>query len=73
MKNKPPIGRELPPKFKHMIDVGATRKFSWKERIQILIGYRADISVAIICEHLPGKFTPKVQLDLTPELSKTKN
>lgn len=70
-------GRFLPPAFKHEMSFDATRKFTWRERILILLGQEAEIQIRVITEHRPGQFAPEVRLfvdrdDIKPLPTKNK-
>lgn len=58
----------MPEKFNSMMDLSAYRKFTMKERLQILFGYRAVISVRIFARHSPGAITSDIQLRTTKEI-----
>jgi hypothetical protein len=47
-------GRVLPPAFRHITEVDWNRRFSWKERLQILFGYTLNVMVRIPSLHKPG-------------------
>jgi len=67
MKKKP-IGRVMPPQFKNVLDIGFHRQFTMCERIKILLGFNVNITMAVACEHSPGKFQPVMDLSLTPAI-----
>lgn len=67
LKNPNP-GRVLPPNFKFGGTFAFQRKFTWKERLQIAIGYTAKITMTIAMEHSPGKWDTRMVLETTKEL-----
>lgn len=64
-----PKGRVLPPSYKFLITENFFRYFTWKERLQILIGYRALIKLQMCVEHSPGKHQSSLELETSKELT----
>ena len=59
--NKAPrYERVLPTKMKEVIHLEFFRKFTWRERLKILIGYNVRNSLEIQTQHCAGKITPKM-------------
>lgn len=48
-------GRPLKPSFRHVIEFDWNRTFSWKERLQILLGYSFNVMIRIPTLHKPGE------------------
>jgi hypothetical protein len=67
MSKQPERGREMPPAYKHVLELSFHRKLSRKERLKLVAGFDLKLSLAIACEHKPGKFHPKLELELTKE------
>lgn len=68
MKTKKPVGKPLPPKFKHKVECDYFRKFTWKERIQILMGKNARLLLVVVSEHSTGKYDAALDFKLTYDL-----
>lgn len=68
MKNKPPVGRILPPKFKHVMEVAFHRRLTLKERLQIAVGYNLILQFSARIEYSPGKWEPTASLITSPVL-----
>lgn len=64
-KSKRPVGTPVPIKFKKIMRADFFRKFTWKERLQILLGYRAVITFRVMTEHSPGRFQTECNLSTT--------
>lgn len=62
MKNNYPAGRIIPPPAKFDIQQVWHRKLTWKERLQILIGYNLTINLSIKCQYNPGVVEPTMGL-----------
>lgn len=69
LKNPKP-GLEVPPRYKFNIELDSYRRFTMAERLKILFGYRAVISVNILTCHSPGQYEPSVSLSLTGDIIK---
>jgi hypothetical protein len=67
MPKQPERGRVLPPQFKHILDLQFHRKLSRKERLKLVAGYELKLSLAVACEHKPGKFQPVLNLEIVKE------
>lgn len=65
MKYKP-NNRPVPPAWKFKIETDFHRQFTTKERLKILLGFNANIRMAIATEHHCGRMTPAMVLELTP-------
>ena len=64
-----PHERVVPPVYRHQFDAACYRQFSWKERLQILAGYNAVVSVKCQFAHSVGQFSPpEFSLRTTKEL-----
>ena len=61
-------GTPVPIQFQKLMRIEVFRVFTWKERLQILFGYRAVITAKIKTQHSPGKFQVDVQLTTTPNM-----
>ncbi len=69
MKRKDlPPGRVLPPNFKHLMEVTFHRRFTWKERMKIALGYAIQVDMIVRTEHHTGKFSPAMTVTTTPEI-----
>lgn len=55
----------MPTKFAGTISTDWFRKFTLKERLQILFGYNLSVAVRIVCVHAPGKFNPIIAAETT--------
>ena len=67
MKTKP-LDRPLPPVYKFVIHQEFLRKLRWKERLQILFGYRLKIRLKMATMHHCGKFASVMDLEPTQEI-----
>ena len=69
MKNKPPIGRVITPEARVCIQQTYHRKFTWKERFLIFIGYSATLNLNIPCRYDPVMTgNPTLVLLVTPTI-----
>jgi hypothetical protein len=66
-----PRDRITRPDYKFLTEVEADVVFTWKQRIQILCGYRGKMKTKIASEHSGGKFQSMCDFETTKEL-KTK-
>lgn len=70
MKTKLPE-RVLPPVWKNVIEFGFVRRLTWKERIQIAVGYNLTISFRALAQHTPGQMQPSLRVATTKHVSAT--
>jgi hypothetical protein len=57
--------REVPKEVRFFTNGHVHRRFTWKERFLILLGYSALLEIHIATEHRPGLTKPVVKLNLT--------
>ena len=57
MKNAP-IGKPLPPRFHNKFTFDWHRRFTWRERLQIAIGYQFKVTTEIYTVNSPGIIQP---------------
>lgn len=50
-----PLGKALPPAFRHVIQFDWNRTFTWKERLQIVFGYSFNVLIRVPTLHKPGE------------------
>lgn len=68
MSNKLP-SRVLPPNYKFVIELPAmSKRLTWKQRLQVAVGYNFIFGGTILCEHSPGKIAPEFHVKTTREL-----
>lgn len=58
---KLPVGRVLPPQFKHVIDQPFSVRFTWKQRLLIALGCPVVGKFVCWTEHSPGKVHPLME------------
>lgn len=67
--NKPHLTeRELPAKFSRVLEVDWFRRWTLKERLQILVGYNVAVCIRIACRHSAGAIRPFVRAETTKQL-----
>jgi hypothetical protein len=59
-------GKPVKPPFRHVIQTDWHRTFSWKERLQILLGYSLEVAVRIPTLHRPGELGVLMMAQTTP-------
>ena len=69
MKPSHPPGRVLPPVFKKAVELSFQRRLTFKERLQILIGYNLLVTLVMGAEHHPGRIDPHLVITTTEMLS----
>ena len=65
-------GRVLPPNYKHVLQLDFFEKLDWRDRLRVLFGYRLEMEMEVLMEHLPGKFKGQMKLKTTPQLKAKK-
>jgi len=64
-----PVERPVFPEYKYSITIESFKRFSWKQRLQILLGYNATAMVTIVSVNSMGKAAAKMDLNLTKLLA----
>lgn len=57
--------REVPPKFKELLEIRAVKKLTLKERFRLILGYHILVHVRIVTEHKVGRTKQAVKVELT--------
>jgi hypothetical protein len=60
-------GIPVKPAFRHVIEIDWFRQFTWKERMQILLGYQLQVMIRIPTLHKPGVFDRFIKSVVTEE------
>lgn len=61
---KVPKGQPIAPPMKFSINADFQKEFTFKQRLQLFLGYTLIINVSVACQHNPGQFVPV--LDVKP-------
>ena len=65
-KTTNPQGNTVVDHWKAKLNFSAHRKFTFRERVAIFLGYELDIEVIVFCTGMPGKIAPQVGAGVTP-------
>ncbi len=62
-------GRELPPRFRHVITTNYFRTFTFKERLGLLFGCGFLVKISVWCVNRPGRFDPVFASSVVREMT----
>lgn len=67
-KHFTPPGRPVQPTYKKAFELRFFHAFTIKEKLKILLGYRARMVILAASEHSPGALHAEMKLKLTTDL-----